>query len=87
MTGRLEGTLFGRPVALEADEQGLLLSIADLRSAWRLRRSLATGMLPALRALEMFGLPFRVRVGPGLRLEVMPCPNLLVRLLVPGLSS
>ena len=86
MTGRLQGTLFGRPVELDATGRELLLRIANLRSAWRLRRSATTSMLPLLRALRKYGIGMRVQIGSRLTVEVLPIPNVALRVLVPALN-
>ena len=86
VTGWLEGTLFGRPVQLEASGRDLVLQIANLRSAWRLRRTAAGGILPLLRSLHEYGISLRVRIGTRLTLEVLPRPSLGLRLIVPALN-
>ena len=85
MTGRLHGTLFGRPVELEARERKLLLSIANLRSAWRLRGSITTSMLPLLRLLRACGIDLRVDIGSRLTVNVLPTPGLTLRMFAPAL--
>jgi hypothetical protein len=86
VTGRLQGTLFGRPVELEATGRQLMLRIVNLRSAWRLRRSATSSMLPLLRALRSYGLALQVRIGSRLTVQVLPTPSFGLRLLVPTLS-
>lgn len=86
MTGRLQGTLFGRPVELKAAGDELLLELADLKSAWRLRRSLRYSMLPLLRVLRFYGVSLRVRTGSRLTVEVLPRPSFALRVLVPALN-
>ena len=86
VTGRLEGTVFGRPVELEASGRDLVLQIANLRSAWRLRRNATCGMLPLLRLLHEYGVAVRVCVGSRLTVEVLPRPSFGLRLLVPALN-
>ena len=86
LTGQLKGTLFGRPVELEAREHEIALRIADLRSAWRLRRSATTGMLPVLRLLFIYGIALRVNIGSGFSVNVLPKPSLPLRVLVPALN-
>jgi hypothetical protein len=86
VTGRLQGTLFGRPVELEASGRELLLRIVNLRSAWRLRRSATSSMLPLLRALRGYGIGLRVQIGSRFTVHVLPAPSFALRLLVPALS-
>ena len=86
MTGRLRGTLFGRPVELEAGGRELVLQIANLRSAWRLRPSVKTSLLPLLRLLLASGIALRVGIGSSLTLNVLPQPSLALRVLVPALN-
>lgn len=87
VTGRLEGTLMGRSVELEATGRQFLLRLADLRSAWRLRHAASTSMLPLLRILKANGVGLRVSSGSILTFEVLPEASLAVRLLVPSLNS
>ena len=86
VTGRLAGSLLGRPVELEASGRELLLRIPNLRSAWRLRRSASTSIHPLLRSLSAYGIALRVRVGSRLTVEVLPQPSFGLRLLMPSLS-
>jgi len=86
MTGRLEGTLFGRPVELEARGREVIVRIADLRSAWRLRHSATTGMMPVLRSLFAHGIVLRVNIGSTLTMNVLPRPSLPLRVLLPALD-
>lgn len=86
LTGQLKGTLFSRPVELEAREREVIVRIADLRSAWRLRRSATTGMLPVLRLLFAYGIALRVNIGSRLAVNVLPRPSLPLRLLLPALN-
>jgi hypothetical protein len=47
LTGRLAGSFDGRPVVIEADDAGLLLTAVTFRAAWSMRR-LAHAMFPLL---------------------------------------
>ena len=64
----------------------LLLRIVNLRSAWRLRRSAMSSMLPLLRALRSHGIALRVRIGSRITVAVLPTPSFALRLLVPALN-
>ena len=86
VTGHLEGALYGRPVEIEATEREITLRIADLRSAWRLRRSASTSMLPVLRLLFAYGVGVRVNIGSRLKFNVLPKPSLPLRILAPALN-
>lgn len=86
VTGRLRGTVSGRPVELEARGRQLLLQMSSLRSVWRLRPSLKTSMLPLLRLLIASGISLRVSIGSRLTVNVLPKPNLALRVLVPTLN-
>lgn len=86
VTGRLAGSLLGRPVELEAFGRELLLRIPNLRSAWRLRRSASTSIHPLLRSLRACNIALRVRVGSRMTVEVLPEPSFGLRLLVPSLN-
>lgn len=84
VTGRLHGTLFGRPVAIEANGRDFLLAVPGLRTAWRLRRSASSGLLPVLRKLREHGFALRVRIGRRLTLDVLPEAHIAIRLFAPG---
>jgi hypothetical protein len=47
VAGRLAGSVDGRPVVIDADESGFVVSFAMIRTAWAARRSVAA-LLPAL---------------------------------------
>ena len=86
MTGRLRGTLFGRPVELDAAGRQMSLRIASLRSAWRLRRSVATSMMPLLSFLRTRGMSLTVVIGSRLSVEIFPRPSVPLRMLLPALN-
>ena len=86
VTGRLDGTQFGRPVGLEASGREVLLRIDNLRSAWRLRRSVTSTVKSLLRVLSRSGIALRVRIGSRLTVEVLPKPSSALRVLVPALN-
>ena len=85
MTGRLSGTLSGRPVDIRADGRQVVLRVSSLRSAWQLRRS-ADSVLPLLRFFQNFRLTLQVQIGAGVAINVLPTPAFLLRLLVPALN-
>lgn len=86
MAGRLTGSLDGRPVVIEANESGLLLTVASWRAAWALRRT-AGSLLPAVRMLRQTRVPLRVQVAGSMAASVLPTPGLVVRWLVPELGG
>ncbi|QDU07343.1 hypothetical protein V202x_06950 [Gimesia aquarii] len=85
MTGQLQGTLFGRPVELNATGRELLLQVANLKSAWRLGRCATMSMLPLLRLLKRHGIVLRVCIGSRLTVKVLPRPSFALRVLAPAL--
>jgi hypothetical protein len=85
MTGRLQGTVHGRSVEIEADGRELLLRVPDLKSAWAMRRSVSSATTWFLRALRNHGLCLRLCIGTRLAFELLPRPNLAMRLFVPSL--
>jgi hypothetical protein len=84
MTGRLSGTVDGRPVVIEASESGLILSVQKLRTAWGLRKT-SRALRPMAEFLKTQRIPLRVSVSGLVSLEVLPIPSALVRLLAPDL--
>ncbi|MBM4006471.1 MAG: hypothetical protein FJ292_02735 [Planctomycetes bacterium] len=91
LAGRLAGTLDGRPVSLEANDDGVTLSLASLSTAWSLRGM--TGRVPLgaplrlLRFLKANEIRVMVAVGSLARIEILPRPHRLARLLVPALGE
>ena len=85
MTGRLQGTVHGRSIEIEADGRELVLRVPDLKSAWAMRRSVSSATTCVLRALRDHGLSLRLWLGTRLAFELLPRPNLAMRLLVPSL--
>ena len=86
MTGRLHGTLWGRPVEIVADGRDILIVISSLRSAWRARHSFTYALLPIHRSLRNLGFQLRVQIGKRLKLQILPKPQLAVRLFMPDLA-
>ena len=84
MTGRLHGTLFGRPVEIFADGRQLHIAISSLRVAWRARQ-LARGLAPLFRLLRDSNVEMRMQVGSIIHFQILPEPSLLLRSLVPDL--
>ena len=85
VTGRLSGTVDGRPVAIHAEGRSLRVSTSSLIAAWRLRRSAAPlrnlitllpRMKPVSRAVSVLtiGLPRRSASSMGLiwLTEILP---------------
>lgn len=86
VAGRLTGTLDGRPVVIDADESGFVVSFAMIRTAWAARRSVAA-LLPALAVAKSHGVPVRLNVAGLVSLGVLPVPSTLVRIIAPRLAS
>lgn len=84
LAGRLTGTLDGRPVVIEADDSGLVLSFAAFRTAWAARKT-TVALAPALHWLRRAHVPLRVRVAGLLSAELLPNANSVVTFLMPGL--
>jgi hypothetical protein len=86
MTGRLSGTLAGRPVVIEASESGLIVSVRKLRTAWGLRKA-SCSLRPVVEFLKTRRIPLRISVAGLASLEVLPAPGMLIRLLAPDLAD
>jgi hypothetical protein len=84
VAGRLTGSLDGRPVVIDADGSGLVLTIATVQSLWGMRR-IAGSVGPLLGLLKHHGIPVRMRVAGLVSVEVLPRPSALVRIFVPSL--
>jgi len=84
LAGRLTGTLKGRPVVIEADESGLLVSMPALQTAWSARQS-AGSLLPVLHALKRFTVPLRLRIAGIISVEVLPSPSSFAKFIAPAL--
>lgn len=86
VAGRLVGSVDGRPVVIDAEESGMVVSFAMLRSAWAARRS-AAALLPVLAIAKRHGIPVRLKVAGLVSLEVLPVPSTLIRMLAPSLAA
>ena len=86
LAGRLTGTLDGRPVVIDADDSGLTVSFAMLRTAWTAWRS-AAFLLPVLGIAKSHNVPVRLNVAGLMSLEVLPAPSPLLRMIAPGLAT
>jgi hypothetical protein len=85
LAGRLAGTLNGRPVVIDADDSGVLVSFSALRTAWAARRT-AYSLVPVLRLLKRNGIALRLRLAGLVTVDLLPTPSGVVRLIVPRLS-
>lgn len=85
VTGRLFGTLAGRPVEIVADERQWMIRLAGIRDAWQLRRAGSPNLRPIMRWLRRAGMPLNVLVGARLRFQLLPEPGLAAKLFAPGL--
>lgn len=86
VAGRLAGSVDGRPVVIDADASGLVVSFAMFRTAWAARRS-AAALVPVLAVAKRHGIPVRLKVAGFVSLEVLPVPSALIRMIVPRLAS
>ena len=86
LAGRFTGTLDGRPVVISADDAGVILDLATLRSAWTLRNYGSVG-LPLLQLLKASQIPLTVRVAGAVSIPLLPKAGLLVRLFAPALAK
>lgn len=84
VAGRLTGSLDGRPVVIDADDSGLVLTVATFQSLWGLRR-IAGSVGPVLGLLKRHGIPVRMRVAGLISVEVLPRPSVLARIFAPSL--
>lgn len=75
----------GRLVEIEAEAGKLSLRLDSFRSAWRLRQSVNTSLIPLLKAIRDQQLECQLLVG-SIVFKVLPNPTLTTRLLVPALK-
>ncbi|MEM9703009.1 MAG: hypothetical protein AAF907_11270 [Planctomycetota bacterium] len=85
MTGRLVGSVDGRPVEVLGEGDSLRVALSGVLDAWRLRGR-SVGASSALQAVSQFGLGLKVSVG-STAFEVLPQPHPLVRWFGPRLSD
>jgi len=85
MTGRLTGTLDGRPVVIEADNRGLTVVAARLQTLLAGRR-LIEPLLPGLRILKSMGVPLRVGLVGLPAATVLPKPSAIAVMAAPVLA-
>lgn len=86
LTGRLRGTLDGRPVVIEADDSGVVLDVTSFRTAWTLRKY-GLSALPFLHVVKSSSIPVTLRVAGAVSLQVLPKPSMLIRVLAPTLAK
>lgn len=80
MTGRLEGSLFGRSVEIEAAGSQIVVRVDSLRTAWLMRGIASSGLVEALRLRD---LSLTLRIRSKIELELLPKPSVFVRWLSP----
>lgn len=85
MAGRLTGTLDGRPVVIDANESGLVVTFSTCWAAWSSSRAVGS-LLPVLGMLKQHRIPLRLSVAGLVTVEVLPRPSVLARMLAPCLS-
>lgn len=87
MTGRLQGTILGRPVEMHAHDRVVQLRVGGLKSAWGIRRSVSVPIVDALRMLRDAGFQVQLRIGERLSVGVVPEPHISLRLFVPSMRA
>lgn len=88
VAGRMEGSVFGRPVTIDASGKKISLQLPSLVVAWKLRRFVAELVRPtsAISKLHAHALTVKVKVAAWPAIEVFPNPSLGLRFLVPPLK-
>jgi hypothetical protein len=84
----MEGSVFGRPVTIDASGNKISLQLPSLIIAWKLRRFVAELVRPtsAISKLHAREMTVKVKVAAWPSIEVFPNPSLGLRLLVPQLN-
>ena len=85
VTGRLEGSFASRPVELLAEGREMSLRVENLRSAWILGKTTSAATAPFMRTLRGYGIRLHLNIGRRWRIDLLPKPNLFLRMLVPSL--
>ena len=85
LAGRLTGTLDGRPVVIEADDSGLLVSMSSLKTAWAARRTIGP-LLPLLKTLKLLRIPLALRLAGVFSVALLPNTSTVAKLISPPLS-
>ena len=83
LAGRLDGTVNGRPVNIVAENNEVTLTLTDVRTLLYLRRTWAVLAYEVTRLSCGLGTKLTVRIGRLGKLEVLPRPGFLVRVLLP----
>jgi hypothetical protein len=86
VAGRLTGFLDGRPVVIEADESGFLVTVSTWRGAWAMREC-ADSLLPVLGLVKRSRVPVRLRLRGSMAVNLLPTPGLVARCFVPKLGG
>jgi hypothetical protein len=88
VVGRMEGSVFGRPVTIDASGKEIALHLPSLASAWRLHRFAGELIRPFAAFSTQPGseITLRLQVARWPTLEVFPNPSSGLRLLVPQLN-
>ena len=85
LAGRLTGTLDGRPVVIEADESGLLVSMSSLKTVWAARRTVSS-LLPLMQTLKHLKIPLSLRIAGIFSVVLLPTTSAVAKLISPPLS-
>ena len=88
VVGRIEGSVFGRPVTIDASGNEIDVQLPSLAVAWRLRRFSNELIRPISSVSTWRGtaITLRLKVAGWPSLEVFPNPSRGLRLLVPQLN-
>lgn len=81
LTGRLECSLFGRSVEIEAAGSKLVVKVANLRTAWLMRNMARKGLIETLRVCNV---SVMLQIGSKFNLQLLPNPPLFLRWFVPS---
>lgn len=84
LAGRLTGSLDGRPVVIDADDSGLLVSIPAFQTAWTARRTIGP-LLPVLLTLKQLRVPLRLQIAGVVSVQLLPSTSVIAKLLAPSL--
>ena len=83
LAGRIDGEIDGRPVRLITEKQSMILTMGSLRTLLSIRSSSRSFIQPLRAFLKRSDIRLLFRITWLGRVEVLPNPPFLVRMLLP----
>ena len=88
VVGRMEGSVFGRPVTIDASGREISVHLPSLAVAWRLRPFAGELIRPisTISTLRGNGITLRVKVANWPSVQIFPNPSPGLRFMIPHLN-